>query len=98
MVHGARGAAAIQLSKLDLELGVLVGRAPKCNDTLRNVLNEGISRVHLMLRKGVAYDLASTQGTYAFHRRVRSVPLDDDGTEMRLGTVSPVFLRWYAEL
>jgi hypothetical protein len=93
-VNGARGAASIQLSRLDLELGVLVGRAPKCNDMLRNVLNEGISRVHLMLRKGIAYDVASTQGTYAFHRRVRAVRLDDEGTDIRLGTVNPVFLRW----
>jgi hypothetical protein len=95
-LHGAHGAASVQLSPLDLELGVLVGRAPKCNDVLRNVLNDGISRVHLLLRKGIAYDVASTQGTYAFHRRVRAVPLDDDGTDLRLGTASPVFLRWTA--
>ncbi len=93
-LHGAHGAASLRLSPLDLELGVLVGRAPKCNDVLRSVLNDGISRVHLLLRKGIAYDLSSTQGTYAFHRRVRAVPLDDDGTDLRLGTVSPVFLRW----
>ena len=96
-LHGARGSASLHLSSLDLELGVLVGRAPKCADALRSVLHEGISRVHLLLRKGVAYDLASTQGTYTYHRRVRSVPLDDEGTDLRMGTVGPVFVRWRAE-
>jgi len=96
-LHGARGSAALRLSALDLELGVLVGRAPKCADALRGVLHDGISRVHLLLRKGVAYDLASTQGTYTFHQRVRSVPLDDEGVDLRMGTVSPVFVRWRAE-
>jgi len=95
-LHGARGSASLRLSALDLELGVLLGRAPKCADALREVLHDGISRVHLLLRKGVAYDLASTQGTYTFHRRVRSVLLDDEGTDLRMGTASPVFVRWRA--
>jgi hypothetical protein len=96
-LQGARGSASLRLSPLDLELGVLVGRAPKCADALRSVMHDGISRVHLLLRKGVAYDLASTQGTYTFHRRIRSVPLDDEGVDLRLGTVSPVFMRFRAE-
>ena len=95
-LHGARGSASMGVSALDLELGVLVGRAPKCADALRNVLHDGISRVHLLLRKGALYDLASTQGTYTYHRRVRSVPLEDEGTDVRMGTVSPVFVRWRA--
>lgn len=97
-LHGARGSAAMRLSALDLELGVLVGRAPKCADALRAVLHDGISRVHLFLRKGACYDLASTQGTYTFHRRVRSVPLDDEGVDLRMGTVSPVFVRFRADV
>ncbi len=95
-LQSARGSASMRLSALDLELGVLVGRAPKCADALRSVLHDGISRVHLLLRKGVAYDLASTQGTYTFHHRIRSVPLDDEGVDLRMGTVGPVFLRWRA--
>ena len=95
-LHSARGSAALRLSPLDLELGVLIGRAPKCSDVARPLLNDGISRVHLLLRKGVAYDLASTQGTYTYHRRVRSAVLDDEGTDLRLGTVNPVFVRWQA--
>ncbi|HEY1958296.1 MAG TPA: FHA domain-containing protein [Polyangiaceae bacterium] len=92
-LEGARGAASVRLAPLDLEIGVLVGRAPKCNDHLRDVLHEGISRVHLLLRKGVAYDLASTQGTFERERRVRAARLDD-GTELRMGTTSPITLRW----
>ena len=90
-VTSARGAAVVRVSPLDLELGVLVGRAPKCNDVLRTVLNDGISRVHLLLRRSVAYDLASTQGTYAGGRRVRSVRIEP-GAAIRLGTASPVYL------
>jgi hypothetical protein len=95
-LQGARGSASVRLTSLDLELGVLIGRAPKCADALRPVLHDGISRVHLMLRKGVAYDLASTQGTYTFHRRVRSILLDDEGTDVCMGTASPVFVRFAA--
>ena len=89
---GARGSAAVELSALDLELGVLVGRAPKCNASMQKVLNDGISRVHVLLRKRVAYDLASTQGTYASGVRVRATTIDA-GADLQLGTVSPVFLR-----
>ena len=90
-VTSARGAAVVRVSPLDLELGVLVGRAPKCNDVLRTVLNDGISRVHLLLRRNFAYDVASTQGTYLAGRRVRTVALDG-GSPIQLGTVSPVYV------
>jgi len=90
-VTSARGAAVVRVSPLDLELGVLVGRAPKCNDVLRTVLNDGISRVHLLLRRNFAYDVASTQGTYVGGRRVRTVALDG-GAPIQLGTVSPVYV------
>jgi hypothetical protein len=95
-VRGMRGSAAVSVSQMDMQIGLLVGRAPKCNDVLRNAMNDGISRVHLFLRGGVAYDVASTQGTWIRGERVRSVMLDDDGSEMRLGTGNPVFLRWFA--
>lgn len=92
-LSGARGSASVNLSELDLELGVLVGRAPKCNAALASVLNDGISRVHLLLRRRVAYDLASTQGTYSFRSRVRAMELQD-GVDLRLGSVSAVFMRF----
>ncbi len=90
-LRGANAAATVQLSATDLDVGVLVGRAPKCNDLLRHVLNDGISRVHLLLRHGVAYDLASTQGTYAYGRRIRSTPFAD-GTHLSLGTANVVHM------
>jgi len=90
-VTGARGTAVVSVSPLDLELGVLVGRAPKCNDVLRTVLHDGISRVHLLLRGNVAYDIASTQGTFAGGRRVRSVRFG--AGPIQIGTASPIFVR-----
>jgi len=88
----ARASATVRVSPLDLELGVLVGRAPKCNGVLRTVLNDGISRVHLLLRRDVAYDLSSTQGTFVNGARVRKARLEES-VIVQLGTVSPVYLR-----
>ena len=93
-LRGAHGTALVHLSPQDLETGVLVGRAPKCRDDVKAVLHEGISRVHLLLRRGQAYDLASTQGTYVGHQRVRSVRLEDAGTDIRIGKEDPIFLSW----
>jgi hypothetical protein len=92
-LFGAHGSASVNLSALDLELGVLVGRAPKCAAALRYVLNDGISRVHVLLRRRVAYDLVSTQGTYVHARRIRATTFDDETSEIRLGSVSPVMMR-----
>ncbi len=94
-VQSARGGMSVPISTLDLETGVLVGRAPKCNDRLRNILNEGISRAHILLRRGIAYDLSSTQGTYFENRRVRSATLDERGTTLRIGTMSPVLFHFH---
>ena len=95
-LRGASGQSVVRLSPLDLEIGVLVGRAPKCNDELKTLLHDGISRVHLLLRRGRAYDLASTQGTYVNGQRVRSVALEDSGTDIRIGKDNPIFARWRA--
>jgi hypothetical protein len=93
-LRGERGTALVHLSSQDLETGVLVGRAPKCRDDVKDVLHEGISRVHLLLRRGWAYDLASTQGTYVRDMRVRCVRLDDAGTDIRIGKEDPIYLSW----
>jgi hypothetical protein len=97
-LRSMHGAAGIQLSPLDLEVGVLVGRAPKCSDTLRSVLNDGISRVHVLIRKGIVYDLASTQGTYLPNpaggwRRIRSTGFEHD-TQVCIGAATAVHLRF----
>jgi hypothetical protein len=97
-LESARGIASLRLAALDLELGVLVGRAPKCSDKLRQVLNDGISRVHLLIRKGIVYDLASTQGTYVPDgghgwRRVRWSLLEE-GSDVFIGAVNAVRMRF----
>jgi len=92
MLWGSRGSVSCDLSVLDLDLGVLVGRAPKCNESLKRVLHDGISRVHVLLYQGVAYDLASTQGTYESGARIRATTITA-GAELQLGTVHPVFAR-----
>lgn len=99
-VQSSRGWASVRLSALDLELGVLVGRAPKCMDALRGVLDEGISRVHLLLRKDRVYDVASMRGTWVANgaggwRRIRSLELHDGlrlgmgGAQLSLTKVDP---------
>lgn len=96
---GARRAGVV-LSGTDLDRGVLVGRDPRCVDSgLRAILDGGISRMHLLLRRDargtvVAFDLASTQGTYEQGRRVRSVELSDGGTMLHMGMVNPVRVEW----
>jgi hypothetical protein len=98
-LHGAGRVASVELSPAEVDTGVLIGRADKCADGgLRAVLNEGISRAHLLIvREGddvVAYDTCSTQGTYSFGRRVRCARLPDEGAELTLGINSPVRLTW----
>lgn len=98
----ARGRrTGVVISGADLDRGVLVGRDPRCVDAgLHAILDGGISRMHLLLRRGargtiVAFDLASTQGTYdRGGRRIRSVELDDAGTTLMMGTLQPIRLDW----
>lgn len=99
LASGGRRAGVV-LSGTDLDRGVLVGRDPRCVDSgLRAILDGGISRMHLLLRRDargavVAFDLASTQGTYEQGRRVRSVALADGGPALHMGMVSPVRVEW----
>jgi hypothetical protein len=95
-LESTRGSVTTRLSSAAIDTGVLVGRAPKCNAALRNLLHAGISRVHLLLRRGVAYDLASTQGTFVSGKRVRSAVVTE-GMELVLGSVNPVRLKVQAE-
>jgi hypothetical protein len=94
--------AGVRLSAADLDRGVLVGRDPRCLDSgLRAMLDGGISRVHLLLRRDArgtvtAFDVASMQGTYENGKRVRSVQLSDAGTSLMIGSVNPVHVDWRA--
>jgi hypothetical protein len=100
VVRSPRGRAALTLSSAELDAGVLVGRAPKCVDAgLARILTSGVSRVHVLLMRSargqvLAYDMASTQGTYdAWDHAVRVVPMLDEGTHLRLGTEG-ITLSW----
>jgi hypothetical protein len=94
--------ASVLLSAADVDRGVLVGRDPPCLDSgLRAILDGGISRVHLLLRRDArgtvtAFDVASMQGTYENGKRVRSVQLSDAGTSLTIGSVNPVHVDWRA--
>jgi hypothetical protein len=42
----------------------------------------------------MAYDLASTQGTYFFGRSSRSIKLSDAGTTMMIGAAQRITIAW----
>jgi hypothetical protein len=93
-------AVTIALDDQQLESGLLIGRAPKCEDRgLRTVLSLSVSRVHLLLLRDrgatVAYDLCSTQGTFHDGRRVRRLMLPSSGTMLTLGSHQTVDLWWH---
>ncbi len=91
--------ASVDVSEAALDAGVLVGRADRCEERLRKVLTEAVSRTHLLLLRehGVvhAFDVASTQGTFAGDERIRRVRMPDRGGTLRLGQTSPVVLEWH---
>jgi hypothetical protein len=78
---------------------VLVGRSDRCHDRgLQAVLDTNISRGHLLLLRQhggfEAFDLCSTQGTYAGGKRVRRLTLPDDGATLTLASKHSVTLTW----
>jgi hypothetical protein len=96
------GKMTLRLSKDDLDHGVLVGRDPRrCVAELHRILHLHVSRIHLLLLRQrdeiVAHDVASMNGTWVDRRRVRTATLDDDGTEIFLGTTPVIRLSWRAD-
>jgi hypothetical protein len=91
--------ASVDVSEAALDAGVLVGRADRCEDKLKKVLTEAISRTHLLLLREHdvvhAFDVASTQGVFADDKRVRRVRMPDRGGTLRLGQTAPVVLEWH---
>jgi hypothetical protein len=91
--------ATVDLPPSALDAGVLVGRADKCETQLRPAMTASISRVHVLLlrEQGVvhAFDVASTQGTYAAEGRIRRTELGDERT-LHLATKDSVMLYWQA--
>lgn len=96
----ARRRAVVRLTTSDLDHGVLVGRADKClDDGLRSILNENVSRVHVLLVRDRGrchlYDIASLNGTFdRSGRRIRCLALDDEGTKVTMLRHKGAVLRW----
>jgi hypothetical protein len=98
LTRGERS-ASLELSEAELDIGVIVGRSDRCIDAgLQAVLDTHVSRGHLLLlhHHGVfeAFDLCSTQGTYAGKRQVRRFVLPDEGASLRMAVGHPVVLTW----
>ena len=91
--------ARVDVSETALNVGVLVGRADRCEPRLRSVMTDSVSRTHVLLLRelGVvtAFDVASTQGVYAAGQRVRRAKLPDRGATLRLAAKEPVILEWH---
>jgi hypothetical protein len=90
--------AALGVSSADLDRGIIIGRSDKCSEALRNITDKGTSRVHVLLLREAGhvflYDLASTQGTWAYNQRIGRTLLPDQGFQLQLGTRDPVWLAW----
>jgi hypothetical protein len=100
IVQGNGAGVSINLTEVDLEQGVLIGRSSKCHDrNMQAVLSKNISRTHLLLlREGgrsFAYDLCSTNGTYVEAQERSSVELGAQAS-LELGQGEVIRLRWQA--
>jgi hypothetical protein len=80
---------SVDLTEEDLDHGVLIGRASKCDARLGPLLDESISRVHLLLWREAsrifAFDLASMNGTFSNGERVRRFELTGGDAVLALG-------------
>jgi len=94
--HG--GGQSLDISDAELDMGVLIGRASKCDRRFARLLDEKVSRTHLLiLRDGsetAAYDLASTNGTYLNGTRQKRFHLPDVGATLAIG-LGGVKLHWH---
>ena len=88
----------VEVGVSELDTGILIGRASKCDRRFASLLDEKVSRVHLLVMQDagetVAYDLASTNGTYVRGTRLRRSVLPDVGATLALG-LSGVKLHWH---
>lgn len=98
VLEAAAGAAmaSCPVSEATLVRGLFVGRSPNCSATFLRVLRESTSRLHLLVTRdgadNVAVDVASTNGMFVNGVRVRYVKLADEGTTLRLS--DGVTLTW----
>ena len=97
-LESATDQVTLRLSNEDLDHGVFVGRDPaRCVAAgLKRIFHLRISRIHLLLLRQrdeiVVHDVASMNGTWVDRRRVRTPTLDDDGSELFLGTTPTIRL------
>jgi hypothetical protein len=98
MMTSPAGTRGVRVPASDLRRGVLVGRSLNCDPALRMIVDMGISRGHLLFMKdrngAVAYDLASTQGTYFYGRSTRAVDLAESGTTLMIGAARKISIAW----
>jgi hypothetical protein len=93
-----RHSHTMDLADTELERGILIGRADKCNRMMSVLLGGSISRVHLLLLREenglFAFDLASTHGTFAAGHRIRRFRLPSHAETIVLGA-NEVALYWH---
>ena len=83
--------ATVTLTHDDVARGVIIGRSEKCHsELLRRITDVNTSRTHILILREpdgmiVAYDLASTQGTFTNNTPTRRHALADIGTLLTLG-------------
>ena len=93
----------MDLSREALDLGVLLGRYPRCDnqptDAASIFSNESVSRVHVLLLriqgKTYALDVASTNGLWCEGESIRLVPMVS-GTTLHIAS-EEVKLSWVTD-
>jgi hypothetical protein len=94
--HG--GGQSVEVADTELDTGVLIGRASKCDRRFARLLDDKVSRTHLLIlrdgRETAAYDLASTNGTYLDGKRRRRFTLPDEGATLSIG-LGGARMRWH---
>jgi hypothetical protein len=94
--HG--GGQSVEIADAELDMGVLIGRASKCDRRFARLLDDKVSRTHLLILRDevetAAYDLASTNGTYLDGKRMRRFVLPDVGATLAIG-LGGVKMHWH---
>lgn len=93
-----RGRETVLVSDAELERGVVVGRSPKAHPQILQLMDNNVSRMHILLvRDGTetyAIDLCSMNGTWVGFQRIRRIRLAQ-GMMVRFGDCGQVSLQWH---
>jgi hypothetical protein len=83
------GGQSVDIADAELETGVLIGRASKCDPRFARLLDDKVSRTHLLILRDrtetAAFDLATTNGTYLDGKRQRRFTLPETGATLSIG-------------